>query len=698
MTPTLRPYQADLKAAIYAEWHRVRNVLAVAPTGTGKTTVFASVLADTRGPSVAIAHRQELVSQISLALAKNEVRHRIIAPDKVRGTIEALHMVELGRRWVDQQAQCGVAGVDTLLRMTGAHFDAWRNGVQRWVTDECFPAGTLVEGQPIETIQVGQVVTAFNEQTEAFERHPVVRLFRNPEPGHMVRIAAGHHVLECTKGHPFFTRRGWIDAADLTLDDEVKTYAGPEERGVSIWTRVDRVEIFESGNPLEPRVSRGDGHVYNFEVAGLHTYIAGGVVVHNCHHVLRDNKWGRACALFPNAYGLAVTATPIRADGLGLGRHADGIIDSMVLGPTMRESIDAGYLTGYRIFAPKSDLDLSAVKVGESGDYVAAQLRAAVHKSHITGDVVEHYLRLAPGKLGVTFAVDIEEATKIAAAFRARGVPAEVVSSKTPDSQRVAILRRFRRRELLQLVNVDLFGEGFDLPAIEVVSMARPTQSYALYVQQFGRALRPLEGKTDAIVIDHVKNVYAHGLPDARREWSLDRREKRARGANDAMPTTVCSRTEPEVCAQTYERFHPCCPFCGFAPEPVGRSAPEQVDGDLQELDAAMLAAMRGEADRVMGAPRIPAGVPAQAVRHNHMERLRAQVALRDVMQMWGGWREALGESLSQAQRRFYLTFGVDVMTAQALGAREAGELMARLDAAMSGRVVKTDSQQWMDA
>jgi hypothetical protein len=252
-------------------------------------------------------------------------------------------------------------------------------------------------------------------------------------------------------------------------------------------------------------------------------------------------------------------------------------------------------------------------------------------------------------------------------------------------------------------VNVDLFGEGFDLPAIELVSMARPTQSYALFCQQFGRALRTMEGKKEAIIFDHVENYKRHGLPDAKREWTLDRRERRSRGASDAMPTTVCTRTEPEVCGQTYERFHPCCPFCGFKPEPAGRSAPEQVDGDLQELDPTVLAALRGEAERVVGAPRIPAGSPAAAaIRHAHMERLRAQVTLRSLMQMWGGWREALGEPLSMAQRRFYLTFGVDVMTAQTLGAREAGELFAKIDADMLGKVVPirtdgiVDSQRWL--
>jgi superfamily II DNA or RNA helicase len=99
-------------------------------------------------------------------------------------------------------------------------------------------------------------------------------------------------------------------------------------------------------------------------------------------------------------------------------------------------------------------------------------------------------LRLAPGKLGVTFDTDVDSATETAAAFRAAGVPAEVVSAKTPDALRAQILRRFKNREILQLVNVDLFGEGFDLPAIEVVSFARATESFALYCQQFGRALR----------------------------------------------------------------------------------------------------------------------------------------------------------------------------------------------------------------
>jgi len=285
--------------------------------------------------------------------------------------------------------------------------------------------------------------------------------------------------------------------------------------------------------------------------------------------------------MFPQARWLFPTATPLRADGKGLGRHADGLVDVMVLAPSMRDIINMGYLTDYRIFAPPSDLDLTQVALSQAtGDYNADQLRKAVHKSHITGDVVAHYLKLASGKLGVTFAVDVEAATEIAAAFRAAGVPAEVVSAKTPDALRSQILRRFKAREILQLVNVDLFGEGFDHPPIEVVSFARPTESFALFCQQFGRALRLMLSKraatvhahlTDeqrraaiaasekpvAYIIDHVNNVLRHGLPDARREWSLDRRERRSNGKSDAIPMRVCVNPE---CIQPYERIYKCCP------------------------------------------------------------------------------------------------------------------------------------------
>jgi len=309
----------------------------------------------------------------------------------------------------------------------------------------------------------------------------------------------------------------------------------------------------------------------------------------------------------------------------------------------------------------------------------------AVQKSHIMGDVVEHYLRIAKGKLGVTFVPSIEIAEITAAEFNANGVPAAVVSSKTKDADRVRILSAFKRREYVQLVNVDLFGEGFDLPAIEVVSMARPTQSYGLYVQQFGRALRLLEGKEYAIIIDHVGNVVRHGLPDAPREWTLDGREKRgAKEQDDSIPVKACLD-----CTAIYERVYAECPFCGYHPVPAPRSGPEQVDGDLTELDAETLAQMRGEIAAVDRTPeeyavelngrRIPQ-IGQRAMMKRHIERKEAQEALRASIAWWAGYRRAEGMPDSEAYRRFYFKFGVDVLTAQTLKTPEAMALAEKIN------------------
>src|SRR6201996_685456 len=452
MPPTLRPFQERLEKEIYTAWNEgALNVMPVAPTGSGKTVVLSKLLRDEPGHSIAIAHRQELVSQISLALARNGVRHRIVGSrhSNLTRIITALQVAEFGYSFLDPSARCGVGGVDTVVKMA-------------------------------------------------------------TEP--------------------------WFKQVRLAVQDEG-------------------------------------------------------------HHVLKDNKWGRAASLFPNARGLFPTATPLRADGRGLGRHAEGLTDALVLAPSMRDLIRDGFLTEYRIFAPPSDFHRENIRVSDStGEIIKEDATKEVKRACITGDVVQHYLRIASGKLGVTFAVDVEEATKTATAFNAAGVTAEVVTAETPDALRANILRRFKNREILQLVNVDLFGEGFDLPALEVVSFARPTESFALYAQQFGRVLRPSEGKTEGIVIDHVGNVLRHGLPDRPRIWSLDRRDKRTKKQDDAIPLKVCVE-----CLSPYEAVKKRCPYCDHYMEPAKRSSPEFVDGDLTELDPQVLAALRGEIEKADG-------------------------------------------------------------------------------------------------
>jgi len=429
------------------------------------------------------------------------------------------------------------------------------------------------------------------------------------------------------------------------------------------------------------------------------------------HHVLADNIWGKGLQLYPNARGLLMTATPTRADGKGLGRHHDGLADAMVLGPGLREQIEQGFLTGYRVAAPTaSDLDMSDVHITASGDYNQQEAARAVKRSRkIVGDAVENYQALASGKLAIVFAADIEHGNTLAEAFNLAGVPAAMVTGDTEESDRRAIMRRFKARELRVLVNVDLFGEGVDVPAVEVVIMCRPTASFALYCQCIGRMLRlnisPIlmaawdtytaaqrlahiaaSVKPFGILIDHVGNVYREfnvgghkysGLPEGFEKWTLDRRQRRASSGGDAIPVRMCGE-----CFKPYERCFEACPYCGAAaPEPAVRGGPQQVDGDLRFLDDATLARLRGAITVIDGSARIPQNAPphvqASAIRAHH-ERQAAQALLRAAMAQWAGWHHA--DTLATNHKRFYFRFGVDVLSAMALGAGDAAELMERVN------------------
>lgn len=433
------------------------------------------------------------------------------------------------------------------------------------------------------------------------------------------------------------------------------------------------------------------------------------------HHFLKMNKWGKAWHMCrnPDLKTFLPTATPARADGMGLGIHHDGIADVLVEGPDQKWGIDNGYLTGYRIWCPKpTDLDLSGVDISATtGDYNEAQLRKAMAKSTaIVGDIVSTYCKHARGKLGVTFAVDVSEAEKIAAAFNLAGVPAAVISAKTPEAERNKLLKAFSKRELWQLVNVDLFGEGFDLPAIECVSMGRPTASWPLFVQQFNRALRLMisrmlmnawdtfsvtqrlqhiaeSPKPFAMIFDHVGNALRHGLPDKPRVFTLDRRAKRS-GPSDAIPNIAC----PE-CEAPYEIIEPRCPYCG-APKPLpddkARSQPNLVGGDIFELTLEQRLKMLGDAEAVMSSfvPVPPGMAPAVGMRLHNVahEKRSAQRLLRHHVAWWAG--KYRGEPESKVVQRFYFTFGIDMLSAFALATSDANALTEKIKEKLAGIII----------
>lgn len=296
------------------------------------------------------------------------------------------------------------------------------------------------------------------------------------------------------------------------------------------------------------------------------------IIGDECHHFTPDSTWGKVIQHFPKAYVLGVTATPERLDGKGLGL----LFDDMVLGPTVAELTEQGFLSPADVYAP-SRPNLDQVRV-RAGDYAHNDLEGAMDKPSITGSAVHHYAKLAAGKRAVAFCVSVKHAKDVAEDFRRAGFSSSHVDGGMEESVRDKVLADFEAGAIQVLTSCDLISEGFDLPAVEVAIMLRPTKSLSLYLQQAGRAIRISPGKTKTIILDHAGNTATHGFIDEHREWELTDGVTKRKREGDAAPAV---RTCPKCYA--VHRPTPACPKCGHVYQVKARKIEER-EGDLIQI------------------------------------------------------------------------------------------------------------------
>lgn len=236
------------------------------------------------------------------------------------------------------------------------------------------------------------------------------------------------------------------------------------------------------------------------------------ILVDEAHHALAKS-YQNILNRFPKAIVLLFTATPHRTGRVQLDRIADDII----VGQSIHELTEKGFLAPFRYFQPPGDFDSKLLKRGSTGDFTNDSMQQAM-STKIFGHIVKQYKRIAPGMQAVVYTYSIDSAIKIAAEFNSEGISAVEVDGTTSKEKRAVAVRKFRDQEIKILVNVNLFTEGVDLPNVDCVIMARPTASLALYLQFSMRCLNPRPGKT-AIIIDHANNFKSFGYPDDDRDW-----------------------------------------------------------------------------------------------------------------------------------------------------------------------------------
>lgn len=249
--------------------------------------------------------------------------------------------------------------------------------------------------------------------------------------------------------------------------------------------------------------------------------IPGMIVVDEAHHALaRSYK-----DLFDrnrDALKLGMTATPCRMKRESFGMLFERLISS----PSTKDFIKRGYLAPYDYVVigqfSQDQLTINSLKGrGSDGDYSIKEMDEKLNVPQSIKRLYESVVKHADGKKGIVYAIDIDHAQMIASYYKAMGIRAVALDSKTPAKTRQRMVEAFRMGDLDCMVNVNLFDEGFDCPDVEYIQMARPTLSLAKYLQMVGRGLRINHENKDKVcmIIDNVGNYRKFGLPDKPRNW-----------------------------------------------------------------------------------------------------------------------------------------------------------------------------------
>ena len=257
------------------------------------------------------------------------------------------------------------------------------------------------------------------------------------------------------------------------------------------------------------------------------------IIIDEAHHAVA-RTYKEVMDAYPEAKKLGLTATPCRLNRKGFTDLFDVLLQSW----SYNKFIADGWLSLYDYMSVKADsLDQQIVfgltKRGADGDFSLREMSEKLDVRPSIERLCDTVMRYAPDKKGIVYAIDIKHAENIAEYYRERGLNAVAISSKTPAEERKSIIERFRNSNdslkntncqvldspIRILVNVDLFGEGFDCPDVEFIQLARPTLSLSKYLQQVGRGMRVYEGKRYCLILDNVGLYRLFGMPSDDRDW-----------------------------------------------------------------------------------------------------------------------------------------------------------------------------------
>ena len=291
---------------------------------------------------------------------------------------------------------------------------------------------------------------------------------------------------------------------------------------------------------------------------------------HVLHGAVREKLAKKDC------YAIGLSATAVTP---GLGKFFDAVVNA----PTTNRLIEMGRLVPLRIFSGvEPDMEGVPVVAGEW-----AERETEERALQVVGDVVAEYLQKGEGKKFIGFAASIAHAQELQRQFLAAGINVATYTANDQPEDRSEVVQEFRKHDssIRGLLSVEALTRGFDVADVGVLILARPLRkAFAVHIQMLGRVMRPSEGKTEAIVLDHAGccarfwkrqiDLFENGV----RELDDGTKKEKPKAESDEPEAIKCPS-----CGHLHKP-RPSCPVCGW--EYPRKKAVEHIPGTLKELIA----------------------------------------------------------------------------------------------------------------
>lgn len=251
------------------------------------------------------------------------------------------------------------------------------------------------------------------------------------------------------------------------------------------------------------------------------------ILVDEGHHNVAET-WTRLFEYFAGAKVVSFTATPMRSDGQvvsGERVYRFGYARSMIMG--FISQIDALFVKPteltFTVEGETKTLKIDEIMKMRDKDWFSrgVAMSEECNRSIVNASVQQlHHVRTlgSPRQL-IAVACSILHATRVAALYREHGLKVEVLHSQLKDEERERIEATLRSGVTDVVVQVNILGEGYDLPTLSVAAVFRPYRSLSPYVQFVGRILRLAQPDVPYSPANHVYLVSHVGLNDER-WWS----------------------------------------------------------------------------------------------------------------------------------------------------------------------------------